>query len=214
MEVRVVGKIAEDQKDKVSAMIVEAFSRKLLNLVYSTRSRNKVHRVLRKSLDFGSALYAIRGGEVVGVAGLLTHTRSFLRHGPVVLCREFGLLGGLGRFIANVFFDLFSLPRGGRELHLQLVCVDRRLRGRGIGTSLLRAAFAYARRRGFKRVSLEVVDSNSRAKRLYEGEGFVTKRHDNIPFLTRGAGFDGVFWMERDLSTCDLSISPPIPKTR
>ncbi|GAB3411337.1 GNAT family N-acetyltransferase [Flindersiella endophytica] len=50
--------------------------------------------------------------------------------------------------------------------------VEPRLRGRGIGTALVREAEARAERRGFRRVGISVDLDNSRAARLYERLGY------------------------------------------
>jgi GNAT superfamily N-acetyltransferase len=52
------------------------------------------------------------------------------------------------------------------------IAVDRAMRGRGIGTDLLRALAEIARRRGIDALSLSVERAN-RARALYEREGYV-----------------------------------------
>jgi mycothiol synthase len=61
-----------------------------------------------------------------------------------------------------------------------ILCVRERWRGRRIGESLLRTAFAELRRRGIERVSLEVDSENETgATRLYERVGMrVARRYD------------------------------------
>jgi putative acetyltransferase len=51
--------------------------------------------------------------------------------------------------------------------------VRRELRGRGIGSALLEAAFVWARERGIAVLHLDVFPHNDAARRLYEGAGFV-----------------------------------------
>jgi GNAT superfamily N-acetyltransferase len=50
------------------------------------------------------------------------------------------------------------------------------LRGRGVGIRLMEAVLDWARARGFRSVSLEVVDANPGARCLYERLGFVAIR--------------------------------------
>jgi GNAT superfamily N-acetyltransferase len=52
------------------------------------------------------------------------------------------------------------------------IAVDRALRGRGVGTDLLRALAEIARRRGIDALSLSVERANP-ARALYEREGYV-----------------------------------------
>jgi ribosomal-protein-alanine N-acetyltransferase len=58
------------------------------------------------------------------------------------------------------------------EIHINNVAVRPRLRGRGMGTALIRHVLAEARRLGAKRATLEVRASNEEARRLYERLGF------------------------------------------
>lgn len=63
------------------------------------------------------------------------------------------------------------------EIEVQDVAVDGGDRGRGFGTFLVRAILAEARRRGCRRVHLEVRPSNRPAVRLYERHGFQRTGH-------------------------------------
>lgn len=58
------------------------------------------------------------------------------------------------------------------EAHINNLAVFPDLRGRGIGTALLRHALEEARRLGAVRATLEVRASNGPARRLYERLGF------------------------------------------
>jgi ribosomal protein S18 acetylase RimI-like enzyme len=72
-------------------------------------------------------------------------------------------------------------------------------RGRGIGTAPLTAAVALARQQGFGQLRLDVVDTNPRARALYERLGFVALRTQRTPFLRRWLGFGAVTRMEKRL---------------
>jgi len=58
------------------------------------------------------------------------------------------------------------------EIHINNVAILPALRGRGIGTQLMRRVFDEARRLGARRATLEVRASNDGARRLYERLGF------------------------------------------
>ena len=57
------------------------------------------------------------------------------------------------------------------------IAVDEGWRGRGIGTSLMRAVEAWARDRGFDTLELDVADPNGDARRLYERLGYGLVAH-------------------------------------
>jgi [ribosomal protein S18]-alanine N-acetyltransferase len=58
------------------------------------------------------------------------------------------------------------------ELHVNSIAVDPELRGQGLATILMRTVLAEAERRGAHRATLEVRQSNTPARRLYEKLGF------------------------------------------
>ena len=58
------------------------------------------------------------------------------------------------------------------ELHINSVAVDPDLRGSGLATTLMSAVLTEAERRGAHRATLEVRQSNTPARRLYEKLGF------------------------------------------
>ncbi|HZO44791.1 MAG TPA: GNAT family protein [Xanthobacteraceae bacterium] len=78
--------------------------------------------------------------------------------------------------------DFSSLARPQRR-HVGSfgMSVARSSRGRGIGTRLLRALYAFAKEHGYRKLELEVFATNGPAIVLYESHGFV---HEG---LRRGA---------------------------
>jgi ribosomal protein S18 acetylase RimI-like enzyme len=80
------------------------------------------------------------------------------------------------------------------------IVVHPSARGQGIGTQLLEALFQYAREHGFARVRLDVVDTNPRARQLYERQGFVAVKTRQYPFLRRVLGFAAVTTMIKELA--------------
>lgn len=71
-------------------------------------------------------------------------------------------------------------PKPG-ELCIEFLAVAPEARGKGVGGVLLTFAEQLARVRGHDRVTLEVVDSNPRAKALYERSGFRVYTTRRIP---------------------------------
>ncbi|QRK14067.1 GNAT family N-acetyltransferase [Archangium violaceum] len=86
------------------------------------------------------------------------------------------------------------------ELLLDGIAVDAAARGRGIGTRLLAHAAHLARRAGLRRVRLSVVDTNPRARALYERCGFVAGRTQDVSLLGTLYGFRSVTEMTLEVS--------------
>ncbi|MFF1375536.1 GNAT family N-acetyltransferase [Streptomyces sp. NPDC058308] len=75
---------------------------------------------------------------------------------------------------------------------IQGFVVAEEVRGRGIGTRLIRAAMDEARRQGARRITLRVLGHNTPARKLYEAEGFVIEGVLPGEFLLDGAYVDDV----------------------
>ncbi|WP_164103810.1 GNAT family N-acetyltransferase [Candidatus Laterigemmans baculatus] len=73
--------------------------------------------------------------------------------------------------IATCFVN-FSTFLGRPLLNIHDLAVLPDFQGRGIGRALLEAAEAKAQERGCGRITLEVLENNLRAKRIYEAAGF------------------------------------------
>jgi ribosomal protein S18 acetylase RimI-like enzyme len=129
--------------------------------------------------------------QIVGVVGLYYHGQNFWSSRLTSFAAEFGWLSGLIRL---VMFRLLIVGRG-RDLVIEAIAVDESRRGQGVGTRLLEAVFDFARQQGFKSVSLEVVDTNPAARRLYERLGFVATRTWPYPYLRNFMGFSAATTM-------------------
>lgn len=73
--------------------------------------------------------------------------------------------------------DYFTAERHG---HVGMIAVSGDAEGRGVGAALMRAAEAWARCRGFRRLTLNVFEANHRARRVYEHLGY---RADTLRYV-------------------------------
>jgi ribosomal protein S18 acetylase RimI-like enzyme len=90
-------------------------------------------------------------------------------------------------------------PRRRGTRRVEVLAVREDSRGVGVGTALLEAIAVDAREDGAARLLLEVVDTNGRAKELYERAGFRATRTVRSGLLTAGAGYRAIHFMRRDL---------------
>ena len=160
---------------------------------------DRAEAVLSPGLAPDRCLAAVLGPELVGAAAVQAMAGSFLNPNYKSMTDEYGLVGGCYRL-----WGLFLLhhPTGVDEWHLDGIAVKEGMRGRGIGTGLVRALEGEARKKGIKKLSLEVVDSNPRAKALYERLGFVEAGRRSIrPFnLVYGFSFGSATLMVKSLT--------------
>lgn len=125
-------------------------------------------------------------GALLGLAGFKTPGGSFAGGGMADLRAAYGLAGALWR--APLLWMLTREVDSERFL-MDGICVDPAARGLGIGSRLLGAICEEARQRGYQAVRLDVIDTNWRARALYERQGFAIEKTDDIGALRFFFGF-------------------------
>ncbi len=84
-------------------------------------------------------------------------------------------------------------------MRVAALAVDSAARGRGVGSRLLESIFDKARREDYRAVRLEVVDTNTGARRLYERMGFSVVKTHRYLLIRRWLGFTGDHVMVKEL---------------
>jgi len=69
------------------------------------------------------------------------------------------------------------------------IAVDPDYRGQGVGTQLFEGLFDHARENGYNAVRLDVIDTNPKARQLYERIGFVAENTARYEWLRPWLGF-------------------------
>jgi len=111
------------------------------------------------------------GKEVVGIAGLKHDGTGFFAPNLDGFLKRYGAIVGRVRF--GLWTSVQTNPRP-HQLLLDGLGVQDDLRSQGIGIALLEAVNQRAKELGKTEVILEVVDTNPRAKALYERFGYQT----------------------------------------
>ncbi len=178
-------------RPQMAALYYQTFQQKLGTVF---ESWERALDLLEQALALDLAIVAQHQQRVMGFAGLAYGPRRFVDLTPTMLVREFGLLRGLGEFARLAALD--SAPRRD-EVLVESLAVRPEMRGQGIGSRLLDAVCAFARKNGFASVGLEVVDTNPGARRLYERVGFVPVKTRTCSLLGRAMDFGSVIKMEK-----------------
>ena len=83
-------------------------------------------------------------------------------------------------FFAWVVWQYFTITTTTDELYVDGVAVAHEMRGKGVGSRLFDMMERVALKKGIRTISLEVVDTNPRAKILYEHIGFGAMKTQTI----------------------------------
>lgn len=144
-------------------------------------------RYLARVIQRDHAIVALdESGGLLGMAGYKTPAGSFAGGTTADMRAVYGLAGmawrmpllwGLGREVDN---DRFLLDG---------ICVVPAARSIGIGSALMAAICDEGRMRGYAHVRLDVIDTNWRARALYERLGFAIEKTDDIGLLRFAFGF-------------------------
>ncbi|MCX4994367.1 GNAT family N-acetyltransferase [Streptomyces longwoodensis] len=189
--------VPEGAEGEVAALYWDAFGRKLgpaLDPPETGRAFIAAH------LNHDRGVTALADGKVVGVAGYRLGGRALTGGDVPDVLSAYGVLRGLPRLAVLALFE--RTPEEA-ELVMDGIAVDARHRGRGIGSLLLEQVAAVAAENGCRRVRLDVIDTNPRARALYERHGYVARRTERTPYLRRLLGFGAVTTMYRPVTGAD-----------
>lgn len=175
--------VPEERRQEAAELYWEAFARKLAPAL-GPRARGVSLIAPRLRLD--RAVVALDGERLLGLAGFHLDGTTFVDLTARDLFREFGPLRSLWRL---ALFALLDRKAKTGELLMDGIVVSPTQRGQGVGTALLHAMVELARAHGLSSVRLDVVDTNPRARALYEREGFVITKIERTPYLRRLMGF-------------------------
>ncbi|MGQ0610861.1 MAG: GNAT family N-acetyltransferase [Paracoccaceae bacterium] len=135
--------------------------------------------------------------ELLGIAGFKTPEGSFSGGTTADLRAAYGRFGAAWRVWV---LSLLAGEIDNDRFLIDGICVRAGQRGRGHGRRLLDALCQEARRRQYDYIRLDVIDSNWRARALYEREGFVAVKSDPIGLLRHVFGFASSTTMVKPLS--------------
>ena len=186
--------LLEDHRAEAAALYWQAFGSKLGRVL---GPEPMALRFLQRVMRADHCLTAMDDdGRLLGLAGFKTPAASFAGGSLADLRSVYGLVGGFWR---GFLLQLLGREVDNQRFLLDGLCVSDQARGQGVGTALLEAVVAEARQRGYRAVRLDVVDTNPRARALYERRGFVLDRTAGIGPLRLVFGFRAAHTMVRPI---------------
>jgi ribosomal protein S18 acetylase RimI-like enzyme len=115
-----------------------------------------------------SIIAAIEGETLLGIAAYKRGQYGFSGAGITDFFRHYGI-SAIWRLVPLMLLD--RAPAKG-VLQMDGICVADTARGKGVGTALFAALFDHAKDQGYRAITLDVIDRNTRARALYEKLGF------------------------------------------
>lgn len=197
VEVRRMDEYERDVRDEVSALLVEGFFPKL---AYFTKDRGKLAAAFRDGFRADMFYVAELDGAIVGILGCSIDTRRALVARKTSLRRGLGFLTGSIAYAALKRSFNSPLRYGPGNGYIEWVATAERARGRGVSTALFHHVMDRA---GYGSLTLEVLDFNENAFRLYRKLGFV--EYDRKP----ARGMEKQMFKERILMRWDKSGPRP-----
>lgn len=176
--------VKPDERRQVAELYWEAFGPKLARVMHPEA---KALAFIEQVLDPEHAICAHdNDGTLLGVAGFKTYDGALVDGTFEELSEIYGLFGAIWR--AGLLTLLERDTENARFL-MDGIFVEKSSRDQGVGTTLLKAIVTEARRRKYNEVRLDVIDTNTRARALYERFGFVAHGTQNLGPLRYVFGF-------------------------
>jgi len=189
----ITDKINQNQLSQALDIYYFAFRRKIRALI---KIKEKALAIHKKSLNSDRVLYALSGSRVVGVLGLHYDNKNFMEIKYKYLREHFNPIQS---YFIYFIYKIMSPKLNSDVIRIDSIAVDEDIRGKGIGSLLIKKVFEFAKDKGFKEIILEVVDTNPKAKKLYERLGFKEKKQVKFYFTQRVAGFSSEFIMSYNM---------------
>jgi len=189
---RIVAGFPAADRAKVAALYWGAFGGKL-GVVMGPEEMGIAF--IDRVLDPSHAISAMDDdGTLLGVAGFKTLKGALVGGDFSDLRAVFGTFGASWRAL---LISVLERDTENARFLMDGIFVTPDARGRGVGTALLDAICAEARARQYAEVRLDVIDSNPRARALYERTGFVAKGTMQLGPLRHVFGFRSATTMVR-----------------
>jgi ribosomal protein S18 acetylase RimI-like enzyme len=192
MDLTILHHLPPALRDQAAILYWQAFGAKLGRVM---GPEPRALRLLARIIRNDHAIVALAGGRLVGLVGYKTPRGAFASGTFGDLWAVYGP-GGLWR---AAILRLLVRDVDNERFLLDGLCVAPDARGQGVGTALLDAVAVEARTRGYAAVRLDVVDTNPRARALYERQGYAVTQTVHMGILRHVFGFDSSTTMVRNL---------------
>ncbi len=184
------GNIEDKYLGSLAEIVYDAFETKITALGIQ---KEAAIEIIVNSMAPDSAFFAYQENRLVGAVGIVTNSSRFLNFRFKELRKRFNPLKAVVYYLILNFDS--GIPKN--ELKIESLAVSGEMRGQGIGTQLVNRVEQFAAENGYSLLSLDVVDTNVAAQKLYERLGFEVVKTTKFGGLTRSAGFTSSYYMQK-----------------
>lgn len=182
-------------EEKAAELYWEAFGAKLGRVM---GPRDKALAYINRVLDPTHALSAVApDGTLLGVVGFKTNKSALVGGTFEDMAAIYGAFGATWR---GLLVSLLERDTENERFLMDGIFVAPEARGQGVGSALLHAIMEEARTRGYASVRLDVIDTNPRARALYERHGFEPHNTSHLGVLKPVFRFGSATTMVRQLT--------------
>lgn len=180
-------------RNKASLMFWDAFEGKL-NRCMGPKAKGL--RFVQEQMQPHFSFSAYEDDTLLGLVGFKTAEGGFIGGGYRDLAQIYGYVSSIWRGAA---LSLFERELEDGQMLLDGIFVTQAARGKGVGTALLSSIEEFARFELCREIRLDVIDTNPRAKALYERNGYVASGTVKTGILSPILGFGAATTMIKTL---------------
>lgn len=189
----------EKQKIEIVNLFIESFLKNFQNLKIFSKDEKKIFAYLLKNLNYPNVICAVSKGKIAGVLGVKNINDSCVNYNKSNFIETFGYFNGYYKYLKNKLTSFFESTPKEDETVIEMISVSSEFRSKGIGSFLINQIFTIEKKKKKYKILLEVVNTNPRAKSLYEKLGFQVKKKIYFGFLTCSSGFTSVEYMFKEI---------------
>jgi ribosomal protein S18 acetylase RimI-like enzyme len=192
---QVVAGLPDVLRHDAAALYWQAFGTKLGRVL---GPEDRACDYLRRAISARHVIVALSAeGALLGLIGFRSAEGGFAEGSMADLRAVYGRFGAVWRAAA---MRAIAREVDNDRFLIDGICVSPGARGQGVGTALIEALARDARARDYAEMRLDVIDTNIRARALYERLGFRALRSETLGPLRYLFGFQTTITMVRALA--------------
>lgn len=157
-------------------------------------NKNIAVNIINESFNLNNCFLALISNNLAGIIGYTIKNFGFMEFKYKYICKHFSIFKSIFYYF---ILNWYNINLSNEELMFESLAVDKTFRRKGIGQNLIRFVENYALSNNYKKVSLEVVNTNHSAIALYKKLGYTIVKEKHFGKITKKAGFSSNFLMTK-----------------